>query len=168
MTRTIIQQLVSIPGLKIECPRCNEEFKLKRDTLFSMYDAYPATAQNALCERLERANELERDLKQRREQLGKDKKEKPKRITIGSQSSNFGRVCEHIVPAFLTFPYKQNECRLLLSPVDYLVFAGLCVRGRVETIKFVDVKTGKGRLNKNEQQISDCVVSGKIKHKVIG
>ncbi len=168
MAHKIIQQLVSIPGLKIECPSCNEEFPIKRAKLFSMYDSYPPAVQKIIRERLGSANELKEELKERKKQLAENIKKKPEKITTAAQASNFGQISEQILPAFLTFPYKQNECRILFKPIDYIVFTSLSGKGRVEAIKFVDVKTGDGRLTKGQRQIRDRIVDGKIKHKVIG
>ena len=168
MFQKIIQQLVSIQGLKIECPHCTEEFPIKKGKLFSMYDSYPPAIQKIIRERLESANELKGDLKNRRKKLVEDKKRKPEKITVSAQASNFGQISEQILPAFLTFPYKQNECRILFKPIDYIVFTHLSQNGSVEVIKFVDVKTGQGRLDKRQKQIRDRIVEGKIKHKVIG
>jgi len=41
-------------------------------------------------------------------------------------------------------------------------FAGLAQKGRVETIKFVDMKTGDGRLSRGQRQIRDRVLNGKV------
>jgi predicted Holliday junction resolvase-like endonuclease len=168
MAHKIIQQLVSIPALKIECPHCTKEFPIKRAKLFSMYDTYPPAVQKIIRERLESANESKGELKERKKQLAENKKRKPEKITAGAQGGNFGTIAEQIVPAFLTFPYKQNECRILFKPIDYIVFTGLSGKGRVGAIKFVDVKTGDGCLTNRQRQIRDRVVEGKIKHKVIG
>lgn len=168
MVHKIIQQLVSIPALKIECPHCSEEFPIKRAKLFSMYDTYPPAVQKIIRAHFESANELKGELKERKQQLAENKKRKPEKITASAQGSNFGKIAEQIVPAFLTFPYKQNECRPLFEPIDYIIFTSLSEKGRVEAIKFVDVKTGDGRLSKGQRQIRNRVVEGKIRHKVIG
>jgi predicted Holliday junction resolvase-like endonuclease len=168
MAHKIIRQLMSISGLNIECPNCNEEFAIKRGKLFSMYDSYPPAVQRMLRERLESASDSEAQLKERKDKLAEDRKKRPVRITIAAHGSNFGKIAEQIVPAFLTFPYKQNECRPLFDPIDYIIFAGLATKGRVEAIKFVDMKTGEARLSKGQRQIRDRVTEGKIKHKVIG
>jgi predicted Holliday junction resolvase-like endonuclease len=168
MAYKIIQQLMSISGLKIECPNCNEEFSIKRGKLFSMYDTYPPAVQRTIRERLESAGESKAQLKERKDKLAEDRKQRPAKITTSAHGSNFGKIAEQIVPAFLTFPYKQNECRPLFEPIDYIIFAGLSAKGRVEAIKFVDMKTGEARLSKGQRQIRDRVTEGKIKHKVIG
>ena len=146
MANKIIQKLMSIPGLKVECPNCGGEFSIKKAKLFSMYDSYPLAAQRIMNNRLQYAKDLEVNIKDRRKQLAKDRKKKPEKIAVSAQASNFGQISEQILPAFITFPYKQNECRILFKPIDYIVFTGLSAKSRVETIKFVDVKPGKGQL----------------------
>lgn len=168
MAQKIIHQLLSISGLKIECPHCHEEFPIKRGKLFGMYDAYLSAVQKIIQERFNTANELKMELTERTKQLTENKKRKPVKISVSAQASNFGQISEQILPAFLTFPYKQNECRILFKPIDYIVFTHLADKGRVEAIKFVDVKTGEGRLDRRQKQIRDRIVEGKIKHKIIG
>jgi len=168
MPHKMIQQLVSIPGLKVECPHCNEEFPIKRGKLFSMYDSYPQAVQKIIRQRFESANESKEELRDRRKELFENKKKKPERITTSAQGSNFGKIAEQIVPAFLTFPYTQSECRPLFEPIDYIIFAGLSRAHHVEAIKFVDVKTGDARLSRGQRQIRDRVIEGQIRHKVIG
>jgi predicted Holliday junction resolvase-like endonuclease len=107
-------------------------------------------------------------LKERKKQLTENKKKQPERISAGAYGSNFGKIAEQILPAFITFPYKQSECRPLFEPVDYVIFAGLSGKGRVQSIKLVDVKAGNATLSKGQRQIRDRVGEGKIRHKVIG
>jgi predicted Holliday junction resolvase-like endonuclease len=168
MPHKIIKQLLAIPGLEIECPQCAEAFPVKMGKPFSMYDTYPPAVQKIIRGRLEQANYLKDEIKGRRKKLAEDKKRKPEKITVSAQASNFGQISEQILPAFLTFPYKQQECRILFKPIDYIVFTHLSQNGRVEAIKFVDVKTGDGRLDKRQKQIRDRAVSRKVKHRVIG
>lgn len=168
MAGKIIQQLIAIPGLEIQCPQCEEQFPVKRGKLFSMYDRYPPAIQKIMRERAEAANDLKNDLKERRRVLADSKKKKPLKISISAEASNFGQISEQILPALLTFPYKQKECRILFKPIDYIVFSSLSANARVESIKFVDVKTGAGRLDRRQKQIRDRIVEGKIKHRVMG
>lgn len=45
-SKAVIKQLLSIQGLKIECPHCEEASPVKRLKLFGMYDTdYPLLAQ---------------------------------------------------------------------------------------------------------------------------
>ena len=152
----------------MECPQCNEDFPIKRGKLFSMYDTYPPAIQRVIRERFESAEELNEGLKERKKELAERKKRQPARIAAGALGANFGKIAEQIIPAFVTFPYKQNECRPLFEPVDYVVFEGLAPKGRVHQIKLVDVKALNATLSKGQRQIRDRVKEGKIKHKVIG
>lgn len=167
MPNKIIQQLIAIKGLEVECPHCSEQFPVNQAKLFSMYDSYPPAVQKVLRERLASATETKAELRERRKKLAADKKSKPTKITVSAQASNFGQIAEQILPAFRYFPYSQSECRIMFKPIDYIVFANLAANGKVETIKFVDVKTGDGRLDKRQKQIRDRIHEGKIKHKVL-
>src|SRR6266487_4740075 len=152
MAYKIIQQLLSVPGLKVQCPECENQFPIKRAKLFSMYDPYFPKVQKVIRGRFESANKLKEELKERKGRLTENKKEKPEKLAIAAEASNFGQISEQILPAFLAFPYKQNECRILFKPIDYVVFTGLSRKLRVEAIKFVEVKTGDGGLAKKERQ----------------
>jgi len=170
MASKTIRQLLSVPGLRIQCPytACGEEFAITKAKLFSMYDSYPPTVRKIIRGRFDSADQLEEEIKERKRELAENKQTKPEKIKAAAQGSNFGKIAEQIVPAFVTFPYKQNECRPLFEPIDYVIFAGLAAKGRVEGIKFVDVKAGDAGLSKRQREIRDCISQGRIKHKVIG
>jgi predicted Holliday junction resolvase-like endonuclease len=168
MTQKIVKQLMSVRGLRIECPRCNEEVPIKRVQLFGMYDAYPRAVQAIIRNRRKYAEEQRVEISERKKQLTADKKKRPDKISLAAQASTFGTISEQIVPAFLTFPYKQNECRTLFRPIDYVVFANLSSKGGVDAIKLVDVKTGGGSLTRGQKDVRDCVLEGRVNHKVIG
>jgi predicted Holliday junction resolvase-like endonuclease len=132
-----------------------------------MYDTYLPAVRKIIRERFESATESSEELKERKKQLAANRKKQPERIAAAALGGNFGKIAEQILPAFVTFPYKQNECRPLFEPVDYVIFTGLARKGRVQEIKLVDVKTGAAPLSKRQRQIRDRVTEGKIKHKVI-
>lgn len=132
-----------------------------------MYEKYPDMIRKQIHDRLASAQELGKELKERKAKLAASKKSKPEKIAVSAQASNFGQISEQILPAFTTFPYKRTECRILFKPVDYIVFARLSQQRSVEAIKFVDVKTGGGRLDGRQRQIRDRITEGKIKHRVI-
>lgn len=167
MGNSFIRQLESMSGIRIECPSCNEEVSLKRARLFNMYDAYPANVRKLFREQRAALEAQKADLAERNRALVESRKQKPLKISTASQASNFGQISEQILPAFTTFPYKRSDCRILFKPIDYLVFPSLSNGGLVSHIKFVDVKTGDGRLDKRQKQIRDRVQAGRIRHKVI-
>jgi predicted Holliday junction resolvase-like endonuclease len=132
-----------------------------------MYSTYPPSVQKIIRDRLAIATDLDREISVRKKKLTEDKRKRPEKITVAAQASNFGQIGEQILPAFVTFPYKQRECRILFKPIDYIVFTKLSEERRVESIKFVDVKTGGGRLGRRQRQIRDCIADGAIKHRVV-
>jgi predicted Holliday junction resolvase-like endonuclease len=166
MGTKVIRQLLSIKGLGMECPNCGEEFPLYRAKPFSMYETLPTAAQKILGDRFDAVEAGTEELREARRQLRDARRRKPGQITVTARASVFGQISEQILPAFVTFPYERTDCRILLKPIDYVVFRGLSRRSRVEAIHFVDVKTGNGRLNQGQKLIRDCVSRGQVKHKV--
>ena len=167
MGKKIIDQLNSINGLKIECPKCRMESSIKRAKIFNMYDTYPAPIKKIIKDRHQFAIEEQLKIKLRKEELKINKKKKPEKITISANASNFGQIAEQIIPAFKTFPYRQRDCRILFKPIDYIVFTNLSKTGQADEIKFVDVKTGKGALTYLQKDIRDLISEGKIKHRIM-
>lgn len=167
-SQSIIEQLKSIKGLKIECPHCDEASPVQKFKLFGMYDeTYPKFANDYIGQRISATISKKEDIKARKKQLAEDKKKKPQKITTSTESTNFGQLSEQILPSFKSFPYQQQDCRVLLKPVDYLVFNKLHRTGKVDSITFVDVKTGNARLTKGQRMIEQCINANKVKHEVI-
>ena len=54
-----------------------------------------------------------------------------------------------------------KELRFLGSPIDFVGFKGLDGDGEID-IKFIEVKSGKSRLNKNQRRIRDAVEANRI------
>jgi hypothetical protein len=84
MANNIIKELLSIPGLRVECPQCNEEFPIRTGKLFNMYGTYLPAIQKIIRERFESAKQLDEDLKARKKQLAENKKKQPARIAAGA------------------------------------------------------------------------------------
>ncbi len=169
MSNKIIQQLLAVKGLAIECPKpdCGKHIPIAKANLFSMHGDYPVHAQKNLLKRLEQLQDLIASNKEQKLKLAKDKKTKHLRITGNAQGSNFGQIAEQIIPAFAGFPYTQEECRPMFKPVDYLVFLNLARGGVVKGIKFVEVKTGDNGLERNQKQVRQCISDKKLHHTVL-
>lgn len=71
-----------------------------------------------------------------------------------------GKVGESFAPFLQDFPFSSSECKFIGDPIDYIVFEGLDERD-IKGIHFVEIKTGKSKLSKVQQQIKDLVNSGK-------
>ena len=73
-----------------------------------------------------------------------------------SQAVTIGKVTEHIVPYLPGFKFNPKDVRFLGTPIDLVVFDGLC-DGGVKKIVFVEVKTGSSVLSSRERLIRDAV-----------
>jgi len=79
-----------------------------------------------------------------------------------SKAVIIGKVTEHLIPYFPDFKYNPRDARFIGTPVDFVVFDGMC-DGKVRRIVFVEVKTGKtGQLSKVERQIRNIIEDRKI------
>lgn len=131
------------------CPNCGEEYKMSDWVLF--YGAhFPKDAKEAVQGILSRPGEL-------REQYCDLEHDSTIRAAQGSVRVKFGQTVEQIVQGLPTFPYRKSDCRSLFKPVDYIVFEGLTSKGRVETVHFVDIKTGRARMDPHEKQVERVI-----------
>ena len=72
-----------------------------------------------------------------------------------------GDISEIIAPWSMDCVDSVKELRFLGSPIDFVGFKGLDGEGEIE-IKFIEVKSGKSRLNKNQRRIRDAVEANRI------
>ena len=72
-----------------------------------------------------------------------------------------GDISEIIAPWSMDCVDSVKELRFLGSPIDFVGFKGLDGDGEID-IKFIEVKSGKSRLNKNQRRIRDAVISRRI------
>ncbi len=60
------------------------------------------------------------------------------------------------------FGYSPRDCWGLFEPIDYVVFNGLSQHKEVDSLTFLDVKTGGAGLNTHQRQIRAAVQAGKV------
>lgn len=72
-------------------------------------------------------------------------------------------VYEKISPLLENFPYSYKDLVFLGKWVDYIVFDWLS-SGNLSEIVFLEIKTGKSTLNKNERDIRNVVNAKKIRY----
>ncbi|HWQ66181.1 MAG TPA: Holliday junction resolvase-like protein [Methanospirillum sp.] len=78
-----------------------------------------------------------------------------------------GKVTEHLIPFFPSFPWNPSDARFLGSPVDFVVFDGLS-EGEVREIIFVEVKSGiNKRLSSRERSVERCVHRQEFSFRII-
>ena len=123
--------------------------------LFSLRDDFPKAALTVIAER-------KRQLELDRAELREMKRRATKGAKITAESVNLGKTLEHIIPSFDGFDFSRRDCRTLLQPIDYVVFAGLSRNGSVDAITFLEVKSGKGRLSRDQKSVEATVEAGRI------
>lgn len=135
-----------------ECPCCGDTILLQKADLFYLDDF------NAGAEETYRQYQIE--LEARKKELKRRKESISTKSEVGAKSVNIGLILERIAPSLKEFPFHCNDCRSLFDPIDYLVFEGLASKGIVKKLFWIEIKTGKARLNQREREIK-CLVEGK-------
>ncbi len=73
-----------------------------------------------------------------------------------SSEVRLGKIGENMAPLFNEWPYDPNYFRFLGNPIDGVQFTE-------DEIIFVEIKTGKSSLSKQQRHIRDLVKEGKVK-----
>ncbi len=137
---------------------CGQEFKLSDAILFDGTKPFPKEALDVQSQLLERLKEREKELEKRRK-LATDFSE-----TV-AKAVNIGKNLERALPTLKDFKWMVPDSKFLGDPVDLLVFNGLS-NGRVDSLSFVEVKTGKARLNAHQKSIKAAIEDQKVGFKV--
>jgi predicted Holliday junction resolvase-like endonuclease len=157
-TKNIIEELKK-SNLYAECTSCGEEFKLSSSILFDGLGAFPSEAEKIRQELLqELKSELEK-LKKRK--ISAVEGAEKKAIEVG-----IGKIIEKILPTCKDFNMTLSDCRPLFEPIDMIVFNG-ATNNRVNSITFLEIKTGNARLNEHQRMIRDAIVDKKVSFRVI-
>lgn len=155
-TEQLIKQLKG-SGLWAEC-LCGGEFKLSDAILFDGTKPFPEEA-------LEQQKLLLEALKDRGADLKKQKKLATEKALITTKAVNVGKNLEKILPTLQDFKWNLPDCRFLGDPIDLITFNGLSLN-KLHSISFIEVKSGKARLNDNQKLVKDAVEDKKVSYKV--
>ena len=155
-TEDIIYKLKN-SDLYAECS-CGGEFKLSDVLLFDGTKPFPPEVKEV-------QEKYEEDLKQREEDLETSKKLATERATITTTAVNIGKSLEKVLPSMDDFRWELPDCRFLGDPIDLVTFNGCC-QNKIESISFIEVKSGKARLNKNQRRVRDAVQDKKVIYEV--
>ncbi len=104
-------------------------------------------------------------LKKKIEQWEKYEMSKALEKTVNMQRPILkGKISEQIYPVLYEKEGDLSDLRFLGNPVDYIKFEGLSDlqnTGNVK-IKFIEIKTGESKLNKNEEAVKKAVESKEV------
>lgn len=73
-----------------------------------------------------------------------------------------GQFSEQLAPYLPNFEFSPTECKFLGKPVDFIVFKGMDQK-KIDEIIFVEVKSGKSKLNSQQKNLKETVNKKKIK-----
>lgn len=151
-----IRDLVTSRGLLATCPNCDETFPLRDAHLFDAAKRLPPAAmahiqteKSAISEALS--------------QIGATRRELRRRSATSAESTGVGQVVEMLSPSLPGFPIRPSDCRALLKPIDYVGFKGLTSTGAVDAVMFIEVKSGRQQLSKEQRQVKRIVEEGKVR-----
>lgn len=94
-----------------------------------------------------------------------DEKKIRKDASKRSRSVILWEVYEKITPFLPDFKYNPKDLVFVWKWVDYVVFDGLS-NWNLEKIVFLEIKSGKSNLNKNEKQIKNFIENKKTSYEV--
>jgi len=156
-TEELIKQLKK-SDLWAECS-CGEEFRISEAVLFDGTKPFPDEVleiQSAMIEEIEEGKkELERKMK-----LASSKAE------ITTTAVNVGKNLEKVFPTMKDFKWSLCDCRFLSDPIDMIVFNGLSIN-KIDSISFIEAKSGAARLNPHQKAVRDAINDQKISYTVI-
>jgi len=144
-------------NLYAECPD-GGEFKLSEAVLFDGTRSFPQEA-------LEIQLLLKTQLAEQENELKKRRKRATVTAAITTEAVNVGKNLEKILPTMSDFKWMVPDCKFLGDPIDLIVFNGLAFN-KINSIGFVEVKSGNAKLNKHQKSIKDAIEDKKVSYKV--
>ncbi len=154
-TEEIIQALKQ-SNLWAESP-CGCEFKLSEAILFDGTKPFPEEA-------LKSKQAFLDELKDREEELKKQKKLTTEKALITTTAVNIGKNLEKILPTLKDFKWVLSDCRFIGDPLDMITFNGLSLN-KIHSISFIEAKSGASRLNSHQKMIKDAIEDRKVSYK---
>ena len=152
MSNTIIDVVRAEDQIAGNCPNCNKQFRLSEVELFYI----PDRKEDFLTAIRKREQELD-------ERIGEEREDAIKR----SRASIQGKVFETVRPYLPGFNYQPGDPRAIWNPVDYVCFNGLALNRDVESVTFVEVKSGKANLSGVERSIRQAVEQKKVSFETV-
>ncbi len=129
------------------CPDCGNLFRLSEVELFYI----PDRKKDFLTELRKKQAELEDRVREERTDAIKR-----------SRASLMGNLFETVRPFLPKFSHHPGDLRSIWDPVDYISFNGLALNRDVDSITFVEVKSGRSSLSAVERSIREAIENGRV------
>ena len=146
---------LKISNLNAECP-CGHDFSLADTLLFDGTQPFPQTAKTIQLQ-------LEENLKLRHADLKNLKNRINQKTELITRSVNVGKSFEKILPTLHDFKWELPDTRFFGDPIDLIAFNGLS-RGKLQSIGFIEVKSGKAQLNARQKSIKEAIEDKRVNY----
>jgi|11BtaG_2_1085332.scaffolds.fasta_scaffold00001_17 predicted Holliday junction resolvase-like endonuclease len=147
--------------------------KIESDHKIQIHENYEMKLENSsLLNRIEVAQtELHNEKKFHQTEIKKVQKETRTDALKRSRSILRGQASEHLAP-YVVKGTNPKDYRFMGNPIDYICFDGLSdiidgVSSEMNSVRFIDIKTGKSSLNKSQRRIRDAILASKVTFEVI-
>jgi len=154
-TQDIIEQLKK-SQLIAQCPKCDETFDFSDAILFDGTKKFPEEA-------LKIQEQLDENYENSVLELKKKIERATKKAEVTTEAVNIGKSLEKIVPTMKEFKWALPDSRFLFDPIDLVIFNGLSNR-KVDSISFIEIKTGKSYLNPHQKMVKRAIMENKIRY----
>jgi predicted Holliday junction resolvase-like endonuclease len=134
------------------CPLCKQLIRLSEMELFYIPD---------------RKNDFLRLLRDKERVLSEQESEIRADAARRSRAALLGSLMEQVGPLLPGFNYDLNDLRALWDPIDFVAFKGIGVNRKVDSITFIDIKTGESRLKPVQKTIKEAVEAGNVHFETI-
>lgn len=104
------------------------------------------------------------ELDERQEELKDKINNATKKAQVTTKAVNIGKNLEKILPTMADFKWVVPDSRFLGDPIDLLTFNGLS-QNNVESLSFIEVKSGSARLSNRQKSIRDAIQDHKVSYK---
>jgi len=151
LTETVISVLRSEDQMAGYCPSCRSMFRLSEVELFYIPD---------------RRRDFLTEIRKKEEAMDQRVADERTDAVKRSRASIMGSLAETVRPFLPGFRHHPGDLRGIWDPVDYTAFNGLASRN-VESITFVEVKSGRSNLNGVERSIQKAVDDGKVQFETV-
>lgn len=85
-----------------------------------------------------------------------------KEAILKSRAVLGGQFSEQLAPYLPDFRYSPTECRFIGKPIDLICFKGMDEKN-IEEVVFVEVKSGKSKLNSSEKKLKEAIEKKRIR-----
>ena len=141
--------------LTAKCSKCGENSKLSEFVMWDGTTEHPEQANDIIDAHEKGLEKLKLDLEKK--EIRTDEGAEQKAIDVG-----FGKTIEKLIHLHKEFKFPLEDCRFLAEPIDVIVFNG-SAQNNVDHITFMEIKSGKARLNKHQKMVKDAINDQNVK-----